>query len=73
MEIDRWTFKAWLWVMGKLDATQQSSEAAIADFILGNLIGYRANSSQRPNDKAFVVTAIQAYAKLIQDAGVKIV
>ena len=59
-------------VMGKLDATNQSSEATIADFILGDLIGYRTNSSQRPNDKAFIVTAIQAYAKMLQDADVKI-
>ncbi len=60
-------------LMNKLDATNQSSEGAIADFILGNLVGYRKNASQRPNDKAFIVVAIQAYAKLIQDAGVRIV
>lgn len=59
-------------IMGKLDATNCSSEEAIAEFILGNLIGYRKNVSQRPNDKAFIVIAIQAYAKLLQDNGVKV-
>lgn len=58
-------------LMSKLDATNQSSEASIADFIIGNLIGYRKNATNRPKDKAFIVTAIQAYAKMLQDADVK--
>lgn len=54
--------------MGRMDATNQSSEEAVADFILANL----ASLSQRKNKKAFLVTAIQAYALLLQDAGVKV-
>lgn len=54
--------------MGKLDATNQSSEAAIADFILANLKVF----SSRQNKKAFIVTAIQAYALLLQESGVKV-
>ncbi len=56
--------------MGKLDATYQSSEGAIADFILNNIKG---TSRSRASDKAFVAIAIQAYAKMLQDAGVKVV
>lgn len=54
-------------VMGTLDATHQSSEAAIADFILATL-----KNSKGLNKKAFLVSAIQAYAKLLQDNGVKV-
>jgi hypothetical protein len=56
--------------LGKLDATNQSSEAAIADFILNNL---KMTKKQRPNDKTFIVIAIQAYAKMLQDNDVKVV
>lgn len=55
--------------MGKLDATNQSSEAAIADFILANLKVF----SSKQNKKAFIVTAIQAYALLLQENEVKVV
>jgi hypothetical protein len=58
--------------MGKLDATHQSSEAAIADWIMNSLGGYRRNSIHRPQDKDFLIDAIQAYAKLLQDEGVTV-
>lgn len=56
-------------VLGSLDASNQSSEAAIADFIIEQL----KLNPQRPNKKAFLVTVIQAYALLLQDSGVKVV
>lgn len=55
-------------IMGNLDATNCSSEEAIADYILANLKVF----SSHKNKKAFMVTAIQAYAKLLQNNGVKI-
>lgn len=43
--------------MGRLPAPQ-SSEAAIADWIMGNLIGYKSNSVHRADDKEFLINAI---------------
>lgn len=61
--------------MGKLDATNCSSEDAIANYILNHLRGYKHNGkgNGRILDVDFVKVAIQSYAKLIQDAGVKII
>lgn len=59
--------------MGKLDATNYSSEDAIANWMLNHLRGYRSKSNGRNLDHEFVKTAIQAYAKLLQDNGVKVV
>ncbi len=60
-------------MMGTLDATNQSSEAAIAEFIINRLCGYRSNSVAKPNDKAFIVAAIQAYALMLQEHDVKVI
>lgn len=57
--------------MGNLPAPN-SSEEAIANYILGHLRGYRQSAVGRQNDVEFIKTAIQAYAKLIQDADIKI-
>jgi hypothetical protein len=50
---------------GKLDATNQSPEDSIAAFILANIKG--SHSEKR----AFVANALQAYARLLQESGVK--
>lgn len=55
-------------VFGKLDATNQGAEEAIAEFILANV---KVFSSQK-NKKAFVANAIQAYAKMLQIHGVTV-
>lgn len=57
--------------MGELPAPQ-SSEEAIANFILNRLGGYRSPSTARPKDRDFLIDAIQAYAKLLQDSGVRV-
>lgn len=54
-------------IMGKLDANSRSSEDAIATYIIQNLIGYRSNSVATRSDTKFIVTAIQAYAKLLRN------
>ena len=55
--------------LGSLDATNQSAENAIADYILNNIKGGKRN---RIGDKQLLVIAMQAYAKLLQDNGVKV-
>lgn len=55
-------------VMGKLDSTHTGAEEAIATFILANA---KVFSSQK-NKVAFVSKAIQAYAFMLQEAGVKV-
>jgi hypothetical protein len=55
-------------VFGKLDATDQSAEMAIATFILANVKLFKNEMDK----KIFLSDAIQAYAKLLQDAGVKV-
>lgn len=59
--------------LGKLDATNCSSEDAIATHVLNKLKGYRASFAVAQQDHEFIKTVIQAYAKLIQDTGVKII
>ena len=54
---------------GSLDATNQSAEGAISDYILNNLKGGKRN---RVGDKSFMMIAIQAYAKMLQDNGVTV-
>lgn len=56
---------------GALDATNCSSEEAISQRILGDLLGYRGNSSHRREDVEFLGNALQAYARLLQIHGVK--
>lgn len=58
--------------MSKLDATNYSAEDAIANYILSRLRGYKQNANGRHLDHDFVKTAIQAYAKILQDNGVKV-
>ena len=61
-------------VLGSLDATNISSEAAIAEYLMHNLQGYHYQKRNvHNNDKLIIETVLQAYAKLIQDAGVKII
>jgi len=60
--------------LGNLDATHISAEHAAAQYILNHLAGYRSNAklSSQIADRKFLETALQAYAKLVQEYGVKI-
>lgn len=53
-------------ILGKLDATYTSSEHAIASYLLNNLKGSHADKVE------LITTVLQAYAKMLQDAGVKV-
>ncbi len=55
-------------VLGNLDATNQSSEGAIADWLIDQL----KLNPKRPNKKALIATVLEAYALLLQESGVKI-
>jgi len=54
---------------GNLDATNESAESAIANYVLNNLKGGKRNHN---SDKMFMQIAMQAYAKMLQDNGVKV-
>lgn len=55
-------------VIGNLDATNQSAEGAIADFVIDQL----KINPQRANQKALIATVLEAYALLLQESGVKV-
>ncbi len=60
-------------ILGKLDATNRSSEEAIANHLMMLLRGYSFRSSSIVKEDAkVIVDTLQAYAKLLQDAGVKV-
>ena len=62
----------WTEIFGRLDATHRSAESAIADRIIADLFGYQHRSKYRPHDAEQLATALQAYAKMLQDAGVTV-
>lgn len=67
------TIDNWIEVFGKLPSpSTETAEQTIASFILGDLVGYRDNSSHRNSDVAELANALQAYARMVQQHGVKI-
>lgn len=62
----------WTEIFSRLDATTVSAEQAIANRILGDLSGYRINSQHRARDNMDLANALQAYARLVQEAGLKV-
>lgn len=60
-------------ILGNLDATNCGDTEAVAYYLLNNLIGYRSKSVAVHNDAKMVAVIIQAYAKLLQDSGVKMI
>lgn len=65
---DQMSIKELAEVFGKLDATHIGAEEAIATFILANVKVYSTQQAKT----AFVAKAIQAYALLLQEHGVKV-
>jgi hypothetical protein len=63
------TVEQWKAIYGPLNAPA-SSELAIAQRILGDLIGYRASSTHRYEDAQQLANALAAYAKLLHEHGV---
>lgn len=57
--------------LGDLDATHCSDAEATAEFILKHVAGY-IYGVNHPHTVDFIATVLQAYAKLLQDAGVKV-
>jgi hypothetical protein len=58
-------------IFGDLDCTNCGDAEAVAQYTIGNLIGYRSASTHRREDVEFLARAVQAYARLVQQAGVK--
>ena len=59
--------------LGKLDCTTVSDIEAVANYLLARLPISKANRRARSTqDRKMVEAVILAYAKLVQDAGVKI-
>lgn len=64
----------WIDVIGNADATNYEGDAsAAARRILADLMGYRISDKHHANDVKELANAIQAYAKMINDAGITIV
>ena len=62
----------WTEILGKLPSPEgQNSERLVADRIIGDLVGYRHSSKQRQRDAAEIANAMQAYARMMFDAGVR--
>lgn len=47
------------------------AEVAVAHRIFGDLLGYRDSSKHRREDAMQLSNAMQAYARIVQEAGVK--
>ena len=65
------TIEQWAATFATLPAPQ-SAERAIAHHILGDLLGYNSNSQYRIVDAANLENALIAYARLLQEHGVKV-
>lgn len=64
------TIVQWVEVIGNADATNEGDANAAARFILNSIIGQRNVSGGKVKELA---KAMQAYAYLLQEAGVKVV
>lgn len=57
--------------LGTLDATNRSDIEAVSSFALTELMGYRKNTKDRLRDMKTLELIIVAYARLLQESGVK--
>jgi hypothetical protein len=61
----------WKTILGELASPEgQHMEDIMANRIIGDLIGYRHNSSFRKHDVRQLANALQAYARLLHEHGV---
>lgn len=58
--------------IGEADATNEGYAKAAARFMINGLVGYKKNKFQE-RDIANLANMIEAYAYLLQEAGVKVV
>lgn len=65
------TVAEWTEIFGKTPSPG-SPEEAIASRVIGDLWGYRHASKHRAQDVKSLAAAFEAYAKLIQEHGVKL-
>lgn len=66
------SIKEWELVFGLLDATHCGPETAIANRILGDMIGYRAGSRHRDTDAQNLANALQAYFNICRACGIEV-
>lgn len=64
------TVEAWIEIFSRTPAPE-SAEKAIASRILGDLWGYKHGSKYASQDVETLQAALIAYAKMLQEAGVK--
>lgn len=67
------SIKDWATAIGNADASDCGDATAAARRIIADLYGYNHKSKHRANDTAELANAIQAYALLLQKAGVTVV
>ena len=71
VERRNWDIQEMAKTLGNLDATHCGDAEAAAEFILKHVAGY-IYGVNHPHTVDFIATVLQAYAKLLQDAGVKV-
>jgi len=64
------TVEKWKDIFSVLPAPH-SAEEAIAQRIIGDMVGYKHNSKYRSDDAKSLANALVAYAQLLQEYGVK--
>ena len=62
----------WIEILGKTNASHCSAGFAAATCILGNIVGYNFKSLNRIQDAHELANALEAYATMIQQVGVKL-
>ena len=63
----------WGEILGMLGAPAESApEYICAQRILGDLVGYQHRNRHRDRDARELANALEAYAKMLQDAGVNL-
>jgi len=62
----------WTTILGRANASQCSAEYAAAERIIADLVGYNWKSRHRRRDTQELATALEAYAVLVQRAGLRL-
>lgn len=69
--METYSIDDWMIILGRQDATHSSAEIAAANRIIGDLVGYQRSSRHRQRDAKELANAMQAYARMCIDAGLR--